>query len=253
MDKLPNAASSFITNCKNSRTEDEDEENDDGLEFQTSLFMKGFTSKGLVVKMDLSGVAVAPDVKAVLSFTRKQQPKLFFGSTNFGLQQHPGDDEPTAVPEFAKVCDNVHIMAVESDYYCVIIHCRSDMRTKYMDVMEKSNCTRLCPPIIPLYWIKDEFPAPSGLLLGANVEEGFVAFFGREGKRHMGQFPRQHGTDRQAGLIFPTTPLFKRNLDTKALWRDQINPALLHQYLINFTKVQSQHEFAVFLMNRLFV
>ncbi len=253
MEKLPSAASSFISNCKNSQAEDEDEENDEGLEFQTSLFMKGFTSKGLVIKMDLSGVAVAPDVKTVLAFVRKQRPTLFHGSPNFGLQQHPGDEEPTAVQEFGKVCDNVHIMAVDSDFYCVIIHWRSDMRGKYMDVMARSNCTRLAGPVVPLYWFKDEFPVPSGLMVGANVEEGFIAFFGPGGKRHVGQFPRQEGIDRLAGLIFPTTPLFKRHLDTKALWRDQINPALLHQYLINFTKVQSQHDVAVVVMNRLLV
>ncbi len=234
---LPHAARSFLKNCRDS-IENEDQKDGPALEFTDTLFIAGASAKCLVVHQDLTAPGTTSGMRDLIEFIRAQKAVFFHMSLDFGLGIHPGDDEATSVEQFGLIMENIHAMAAGSEYYAVMPHFRSDLRHLYVDVMAKSNLTKLCPPIMPMYWIKEDFPQPAGLQVGANVEEAAIAFFSSTGKRHPGQFPRGETTNRVQALEYATTPLFKRALDQSPLWRDQISPEFLQQTLHNFTNVR---------------
>ncbi len=238
-ESLPHAARSFLKNCRDSVAKDS---KDDGpvLEFADTLFILGASAKCLIVNQDLTAPSSTSGMRDLIEFVRSMKVVLFHMSLGFGLNQHPGDDDATTTEDCELIMENVHAMAAQSEYYAVMPHFRSDLRHEYMNVMAQSNLTKLCPPVMPMYWIKEDYPQPAGLQVGANVEEAAIAFFSSTAKRHPGQFPRGETVNRHQALEYPTTPLFKRALDQAPLWKDQISPAFLQQALHNFTNVRHE-------------
>ncbi len=236
---LPSGARSFLKNCRDS-AERAGEVEDHALEFADTLFIGGMSSKSLIVQQDMTAAAATSGMRDLIEFVRSCKATLFHMSLDFGFGMHPDDDEATTETDFQLVIENVHAMAAQSDHYAIMPHFRSDLRHLYVDVLRKSNITKLCPPIMPLYWIKEDYPEPAGLQVGANVEEACVAFFSMTRKRCKEQFPKGRTVNCLQALEYPTTPLFKRALDQSPYWRDQISPEYLQQILHNFTNVRVQ-------------
>ncbi len=232
---LPQIATDFINRCRQS-VEAKDEDGEDDTSWAVTVSVPGWTACSWVsFQLDLTWEPERSETQKVITWVRKQAPTLYLWSTNYGLKQHPGDDDATTATELADMCRFAHAMAANSLSYVLIVFGLDKMREAYRAVLEQSNLAFKAGAVQSIYWYKDNITSPSTFSIDNNMDEGLVAFFSQDQKRTAVSFPANADSNRVQCHAFSTQRLFKRAMDTGALWKDQMSVPYLQQLLLNHT------------------